>query len=124
MRKLLLASVAILALTAASPTLAQNKTGGAAVGGTAGAVTGGTIGFFLGGPLGAIIGGFAGAAIGAGAGVSAETVAFSANNPVATVNFHPGASSSGATPSKECWAVVAWRPSISLNISKQTASSA
>jgi len=82
MRKFLMAGVAILALGAASPALAQSETGAAVGGGAAGAATGGTIGFFLGGPVGAIIGGFAGAVIGAEAAVSAETVAYSANNPV------------------------------------------
>ena len=86
MRKFLLASVAILALGAATPSLAQStegdKAAGAVVGGTAGAVTGGTIGFFLGGPVGAVIGGFTGAAIGGAAGVSAASVEYAANNPL------------------------------------------
>jgi hypothetical protein len=81
MRKILLASVAILALGAAAPSLAQEKAG-AVVGGTAGAVTGGTIGFFLGGPVGAVIGGFTGAAIGGAAGVSAASIDYAANNPL------------------------------------------
>lgn len=86
MRKILLASVAILALGAASPSFAQEATdgerAGAVVGGTTGAVTGGTIGFFLGGPVGAVIGGFTGAAIGGAAGVSAASVDYAANNPL------------------------------------------
>jgi hypothetical protein len=84
MRKLLLASVAVLAFGAMSPAMAQNNntTAGAAVGGTAGGVTGGTIGFFLGGPIGAVIGGFTGAVIGSQAAVSASTVEYSARNPV------------------------------------------
>jgi hypothetical protein len=86
MRKLLLASVAILALGAAAPVYAQNANDeaqeGAVIGGTAGAATGGTIGFFLGGPVGAIIGGFAGATLGAQAGVDASTVEYSSMNPV------------------------------------------
>lgn len=86
MRKILLASVAILALGAATPSLAQSTTteerAGAVVGGTAGAVTGGTIGFFLGGPVGAVIGGFTGAAIGGAAGVSAASVEYAATNPL------------------------------------------
>jgi hypothetical protein len=89
MRKILMASVAILALGAALPAYAQETTkgekAGAVVGGTAGAVTGGTIGFFLGGPIGAVIGGFTGAAIGGAAGVSAASVDYAANNPVDTV---------------------------------------
>jgi hypothetical protein len=82
MRNLLLASVAVLALGAAVPAMAQDKAAGAAAGGTVGGVAGGTIGFFLGGPIGAIIGGFTGATIGASAGVSASTVDYAAKNPV------------------------------------------
>lgn len=86
MRKILLASVAVLALGAAAPSFAQEATtdekAGAVVGGTAGAVTGGTIGFFLGGPVGAIIGGFTGATIGGAAGVSAASIDYAANNPL------------------------------------------
>lgn len=93
MRKILLASVAVLALgvAMAAPSYAQNTTGnkeaGAVVGGTAGAVTGGTIGFFLGGPIGAVIGGFAGATIGGAAGVSATSIDYAANNPVDTITI-------------------------------------
>ena len=86
MRKILMASVALLALGAALPAYAQETTkgekAGAVIGGTTGAVTGGTIGFFLGGPVGAVIGGFTGAAIGGAAGVSAASVDYAANNPV------------------------------------------
>jgi hypothetical protein len=82
MRKILLASVALLALGSAAPSFAQEKATGAVVGGTAGAATGGTIGFFLGGPIGAIIGGFAGATIGASAGVSAASVEYASTHPV------------------------------------------
>jgi hypothetical protein len=84
MRNLLLATVAVFALGAAAPAMAQSndKAAGAAVGGAAGGVTGGTIGFFLGGPIGAVIGGFAGATIGASAGVSASTIDYAARNPV------------------------------------------
>jgi hypothetical protein len=86
MRKMLLAGVAILALGAASPALAQTKAdAGAAVGGTAGAAAGGTAGFFLGGPVGAVIGGFTGALIGSSAGVSATTVEYVSRNPVEPV---------------------------------------
>lgn len=62
MRKLLIAGVAIAALSV-TPTLADDAE--AVVGGTAGAWTGGTIGFLLGGPIGAVIGGSTGAVIGA-----------------------------------------------------------
>lgn len=82
MRKILMAGVAALAIVAAGPALADDKSAGAAVGGAAGAATGGTIGFFLGGPIGAVIGGFTGAVIGGSAGVSASTVDYAANNPV------------------------------------------
>jgi uncharacterized protein YcfJ len=83
MRKILLASVALLSLTAAVPTLAQDNAAGAAVGATAGAATGGTIGFFLGGPIGAIIGGFSGAMIGGS--VSDAAITYAGNHPVEQV---------------------------------------
>lgn len=88
MRKLLLASVAVLALGAA-PSFAQstNADAGAAVGGTVGGAAGATAGFFVGGPVGAVIGGFTGALIGAEAGVEASTVEYAANNPVALVSI-------------------------------------
>jgi hypothetical protein len=90
MRKILLASVAVLALGAALPAYSQERLStdekaGAVVGGTAGAVTGGTIGFFLGGPIGAVIGGFTGATLGGAAGVSASSVDYASNNPIDTV---------------------------------------
>ena len=64
MRKLILASIAVLALgsAAVAPALADE----AAAGGTAGAVAGATAGFFIAGPVGAVVGG----AIGAGTGAS------------------------------------------------------
>src|SRR5688572_5120459 len=67
MRKLLLAGVAAVALTAFAPTasMAGDLDRNVVIGGTAGAWTGGTIGFLLGGPIGAVIGGWTGAAIGA-----------------------------------------------------------
>jgi outer membrane lipoprotein SlyB len=80
MRKLLLIGVALAALGAATPALAQEAD--AAVGATAGGATGGTIGFLLGGPIGAIVGGWAGAVIGADAAVSTESVKFAGENPV------------------------------------------
>jgi hypothetical protein len=79
MRKILLASVAILSLSAAVPAFAQDASAGAG-GAAVGAATGGTIGFFLGGPVGAIIGGFSGAVIGGT--VSEAAVAYAGNNPV------------------------------------------
>jgi hypothetical protein len=62
MKKLLLASVAIIALGAA-PVLAQDSD--AAAGGAAGGVTGAIAGGLIFGPIGAVIGGFTGAVIGA-----------------------------------------------------------
>jgi hypothetical protein len=80
MRKLILASAAILTLSAALPAYAQNSDAAAGAGAAAGAATGGTIGFFLGGPVGAIIGGFTGAVIGGS--VSQAAVEYAGNNPV------------------------------------------
>lgn len=85
MRKLLLVGVALAALGAATPVLAQDNNADAAVGATAGGATGGTIGFLLGGPIGAIIGGWTGAVIGADAAVSAESIKFAGENPVDVV---------------------------------------
>jgi len=86
MKKLLLASVAIVALTAANPAFAQiikNDTeAGAAVGGTTGGVGGAIAGGLIFGPIGAVIGGFAGAVIGAEAGVEASTVEYARLHPV------------------------------------------
>lgn len=84
MKKLLLASVAILALGAA-PVLAQDADAdadaGAAVGGAAGGATGAVVGGLIFGPIGAVIGGFTGATIGASAGVEASSVEY--------VRLHP-----------------------------------
>lgn len=82
MKKLLLASVAVLTLGTV-PSLAQEA--GAALGGSAGGATGAGVGFLLGGPVGAAIGGFAGAVIGAEAGIEASTVEYAAVHPVAPV---------------------------------------
>jgi hypothetical protein len=74
MRKLVLASMAILALGAAvSPALADS--GATVVGGSAGAATGATAGFFIAGPVGAVVGGVIGASVGAGVSSSAEDYA-------------------------------------------------
>lgn len=83
MKKLLLASLAIVALGTV-PSLAQSS-GGVAVGGSAGGATGAGVGFLLGGPVGAAIGGFAGAVIGAEAGVEATSVEYAAVHPVAPI---------------------------------------
>lgn len=72
MRKLILATVAVLALGAA-PVLADDAA--VAVGGAGGAATGATAGFFIAGPVGAVIGGVVGAGIGAGVSDSAITYA-------------------------------------------------
>jgi len=83
MKKLLLASVAVLALGAVSPGFAQSDAdAGAAVGGAAAGATGAGVGFLLGGPIGAVIGGFTGAVIGAEAGIEATTIEYAAANPV------------------------------------------
>ena len=92
MKKLLLASVAVLALGAAVPAFAQDVVvgttpgtdaiTGAAVGGAGGGATGAIVGGLLGGPIGAVIGGFAGATIGAEAGINASSVTYVTANPV------------------------------------------
>jgi hypothetical protein len=86
MRKILMLGTALVALSMASPALAQNNDNAeAAVGATAGGATGGTIGFLLGGPIGAIFGGFAGAVIGAEAAVSDESIRYAGEHPVDAV---------------------------------------
>lgn len=79
MKKLLAASIAVLALTAA-PVMAQNSDTDAAVGGTAGGIGGAITGGLIFGPIGAIIGGFTGAVIGASA-VSDTSVEYARLNP-------------------------------------------
>ena len=85
MKKLLLASVAIVAFTA-NPAFAQiiknDADAGAAVGGTTGGVGGAIAGGLIFGPIGAVIGGFTGAVIGAEAGVEASTVEYARLHPV------------------------------------------
>ena len=82
MKRLLLASTAILMLGAA-PVLAQSDAG-AAVGGTAGGVTGAVAGGLIFGPIGAIIGGFTGAVIGASV-VSDASVEYVRTHPTEPV---------------------------------------
>ncbi|MBD8066259.1 DUF1236 domain-containing protein [Devosia sp. PTR5] len=87
MKKMLMASVAVLSLGLAAPAFAQdsgtvNADAGAAIGGAGGAAGGATLGFLAGGPIGAVIGGFAGAVIGAEAGVASSTVEYAGNHPV------------------------------------------
>jgi hypothetical protein len=84
MRKLLLASVAILSLgtaLTAAPALAANAA--TALSTTAGATTGGTLGFIFGGPIGAVIGGFSGALVGSQVGDA--SVSFVGQHPVEQV---------------------------------------
>ena len=82
MRKVILASAAILALVA-TPVLADNAS--VAVGTTGGAATGATAGFFLGGPVGAVIGGVVGA--GVGAGVSDSAIDYAREHREASIAF-------------------------------------
>jgi hypothetical protein len=78
MRKLILASAAILTLGIAVPAVqAQERTNLAPA---AGATTGATLGFIFGGPIGAIIGGFSGAVIGSA--VSDASVTYVGTHPV------------------------------------------
>jgi hypothetical protein len=84
MKKLLLTSVAILAL-GASPAFSQiikdNTDAGAAVGGAAGGAAGAVTGGLIFGPIGAAIGGFTGAVIGADAGIETSTIEYVRMNP-------------------------------------------
>lgn len=83
MKKLLMASVAVLSLAMVAPSMAQGEADeGALVGGAAGGAGGAAVGFVVGGPIGAVIGGFAGATIGGAAGVEASTVEYAGANPV------------------------------------------
>ena len=88
MKKILLASVAVIAM-GVSPAFAQiiknNTDAGAAVGGTSGGVAGAVAGGLIFGPIGAIIGGFAGATIGAEAGVEATDIDYVRLNPTEPV---------------------------------------
>ncbi len=78
--KLILASVAALALLAA-PALAQDTSTKAAAGATTGGVAGAVTGGLLFGPIGAVIGGFTGASIGAQAGINSSSIDY--------VRLHP-----------------------------------
>lgn len=78
MRKLILASAALLTIGLAVPAVqAQERTNLAPA---AGATTGATLGFIFGGPIGAIIGGFSGAVVGSA--VSDTTVSYVGTHPV------------------------------------------
>ena len=84
MRKLILATAAVLALgAAATPVLADDAA--AAAGGTAGAATGATAGFFIAGPIGAVVGGAIGA--GVGASVSSDAQDYARHHTVASVTY-------------------------------------
>lgn len=88
MKKMLLASVAVLSLGLAAPSIAQDTVDanvGATLGAGGGGASGAIVGGLLGGPIGAVIGGFAGAVIGAEAGVESSTIEFAGANPVEPV---------------------------------------
>lgn len=88
MKKLLLASVAVLTLIS-GPVFAQTTNtdadADAAVGGAAGGATGAVVGGLVFGPIGAVIGGFAGATLGASAGVEAGSVEYVRMHPTEPV---------------------------------------
>jgi hypothetical protein len=84
MRKLLLASVAILAMGVGS-SFAQSNDAGAAVGGAAGGVGGAVAGGLIFGPIGAAIGGFTGAMLGANTAVDETTIEYVRMNPTEPV---------------------------------------
>jgi len=84
MKKLIVASIAALAL-AAGPALAQDSDAGAAVGGTAGGTAGAVAGGLIFGPIGAIIGGFTGAVIGAEAAVDEDAIEYVRMHPTEPV---------------------------------------
>lgn len=83
MKNLLLASVAVLALSTGAA-FAQDNDAERAVGGTAGGVTGAVTGGLIFGPIGAIIGGFTGAVIGAEA-VSDDAIEYVRVHPTEPV---------------------------------------
>lgn len=83
MKRLLLASVAVLTLGIGSA-VAQSSDTKAAVGGTAGGVSGAVAGGLIFGPIGAVIGGFTGAVIGASA-VSDTSVEYVRMHPTEPV---------------------------------------
>jgi len=89
MKKLLIASIAALAISA-TPAFSQiikddSEAAGATVGGATGGTAGAVVGGLIFGPIGAAIGGFTGAVIGAEAGVDASTVDYVRVNPVEPV---------------------------------------
>lgn len=86
MRKFLLATAAIAALSAGAAH-AQTNDEARGFGATAGGTTGAVAGAVVGGPIGAIVGGFAGAVIGAETAVPDEVVGYVVDNPVPTVTY-------------------------------------
>jgi hypothetical protein len=87
MRKFLLATAAIAALSAGAAHAQTNDDSQRGFGATAGGTTGAVAGAVVGGPIGAIVGGFAGAVIGAETAVPDEVVGYVINNPVPTVTY-------------------------------------
>ena len=84
MKKLLLASMAVLALGVAAPAFAQSqpdRTAAPLSAAPPAAPAARPSASSLGGPIGAVIGGFAGAVIGAEAGVAATTVQYAGDQP-------------------------------------------
>jgi hypothetical protein len=94
MRKLLIASVSVLALGfgAAQAEETESEEFGAAAGGTTGAIAGAVVG----GPVGAIVGGIAGAVLGAATAVPEPAVQYVVANPVEPVAIE-GELAAGAT---------------------------
>lgn len=88
MRKFLLATAAIAALSVgAAHAQTSNDDSARGFGATAGGTTGAVAGAVVGGPIGAIVGGFAGAVIGAETAVPDEVVGYVVDNPVPTVTY-------------------------------------
>ncbi|MGQ2907449.1 MAG: DUF1236 domain-containing protein [Aliihoeflea sp.] len=88
MRKFLLATAAIAALSVgAAHAQTSSDDSARGFGATAGGTTGAVAGAVVGGPIGAIVGGFAGAVIGAETAVPDEVVGYVVDNPVPTVTY-------------------------------------
>jgi hypothetical protein len=87
MKKLLIASAAVLALGVGSVHAQDNGDSQRVLGATAAGTTGAIAGAVVGGPIGAIVGGFAGAVLGAEAAVPDVAVQYVVNNPVEPVYY-------------------------------------
>lgn len=88
MKKLILATVSVLALGAASAQAQQaDDQSKELLGGGAGAGVGAAAGAVVGGPIGAVVGGFAGAVIGAETAVPEPAVKYAVSNPVEPVTI-------------------------------------